>query len=95
MGIKAKGNRLILSGTLDIEATQKLKDVFLGMINQQTKNIMVETAKVESMDVSILQVILSGRKTLEEKGLKIALVGPSEVVVQLLTETGVTFAEAD
>jgi anti-anti-sigma factor len=78
---------LMLEGKLDIQNANELRDAFVAAA--QGKNMVLDLGRVESADVSALQLFCSLHRTTTRAGRSLAIEGPaSEAFRQSVADAG-------
>ena len=76
-----------VTGRLDLENTQELKQVLMAAGEQGASYIMMSMDRLEFMDSSGLSALVSGLKTARKAGGELFLIAPSASVSELLELT--------
>jgi len=78
---------ITVTGRLDLENTQQLKQVLLEAGEQGASSILMSMAELEFMDSSGLSALVTGLKTARKAGGELYLIAPSAAVNELLELT--------
>jgi len=78
-----------ISGELDLAVSGQLDEVLAGAA-EQCERILVGLQRCEFIDSSGIAVILRAHHRLEAEGGKLAVYGPSDQVMRVLSMTGLT-----
>lgn len=78
---------ITVTGRLDLENTQQLKQVLLEAGEQGASSILMSMDELEFMDSSGLSALVTGLKTARKAGGELYLIAPSAAVNDLLELT--------
>lgn len=84
---EASGPVLVLHGTIDIFMADSILSLVQELLKRE-KNITVQCDKLETIDTSILQILVILNKELMGKGFFATIKNPTEKVSKLLELTG-------
>ena len=78
------GNTLELSGALDVRCTAELRVALYGLLGKTSGDVMVDIARVESIDLTTLKMIAVANRFAEREGRRVVLRGATPGVRRLL-----------
>ena len=80
---------LCLAGEIDMSTAQDLREAALNALNQYGPNLHLDLSRVEFMDSTGLEVLISTRRWAMREGGQVQLVDPGHAVRRVLEVSGV------
>jgi anti-sigma B factor antagonist len=80
---------LCLAGEIDMSNAQDLREAALNALNQYGPNLHLDLSRVEFMDSTGLEVLISTRRWAKQEGGQVHLVDPGHAVLRVLEVSGV------
>ncbi len=88
VGAVGRDGVLALSGLLDVRRTAEIREALYAQIHRQDGDVVVDLSDVETMDVTVMQVLAAAAVRLRRAGRVVVLVGCPTTLRRLIAFRG-------